>query len=79
MYINARDLPPSKVFCFIIEYPPYYIAYESSYVWQNQIYFIQWIYLWMDEQSEKFENKGIDVYRYFIQIRNNCWNCKEIA
>ena len=23
MHINARDLPPSKAFCFIIEYPPY--------------------------------------------------------
>ena len=24
MHINARNLPPSKAFCFIIEYPPYY-------------------------------------------------------
>ena len=23
MHINARDLPPSKAFCFIIEYPPW--------------------------------------------------------
>ena len=23
MHINARDTPPSKAFCFIIEYTPY--------------------------------------------------------
>ena len=23
MHINARDIPPSKAFCFIIEYTPY--------------------------------------------------------
>ena len=23
MHVNARDLPPSKAFCFIIEHPPY--------------------------------------------------------
>ena len=23
MHINARDMPASKAFCFIIEYPPY--------------------------------------------------------
>ena len=28
MHINARDRPPSKAFCFIIEYTPYFKILE---------------------------------------------------
>ena len=29
MHINARDIPPSKAFCFIIEYYPYFTLERS--------------------------------------------------
>ena len=31
MHINAHDMPPSKPFCFIIEYPPFSILLHTQY------------------------------------------------
>ena len=41
MHINARDIPPSKAFCFITEYTPYqlifsYIKYFLRNIWNDK-------------------------------------------
>ena len=37
MYIDARDMSPSKAFCFIIEYSPY-IIYIASLQWRTKVH-----------------------------------------
>ena len=36
MHINACDLPPSKAFCFIIEYTPYLEELPGYYICKNE-------------------------------------------